>query len=109
MPNNTLLEIVDHHLYLGIYLHYKLSWQPQVAYICGKANKMVLGFLWKTCKAPPVVCERSASRILCCLSSITVVLCVIWDPYHQKDIHKLEMVQHRAARFILNRPWHKNT
>jgi len=31
-----------------------------------------------------------------------------WDPYHLKDISKLEIVQHRAARFVLNRRWRRN-
>ena len=31
--------------------------------------------------------------------------CAIWDPYHQNDIYKLEMIQHRAAHFVLNKPW----
>ena len=26
----------------------------------------------------------------------------------QTSIHKLEMVQHRAARFVLNKPWRRN-
>ena len=26
----------------------------------------------------------------------------IWDPYHQNQINKLEMIQHRADRFVLN-------
>ena len=34
--------------------------------------------------------------------------CSIWDPYQQTSIHKLEMLQHRAARFVLNRPWRRN-
>ena len=25
----------------------------------------------------------------------------IWDPHHQGDIKKLEMVQHRGAHFVL--------
>ena len=25
----------------------------------------------------------------------------IWDPYHQTSINKLEMIQHRATRFVL--------
>ena len=29
----------------------------------------------------------------------------IWDPYHQGDIKRLEMVQRQAACFVLNRPW----
>ena len=32
----------------------------------------------------------------------------IWDPHHQSDIQKLEMVQHRAARFVTNKPWTHN-
>ena len=31
----------------------------------------------------------------------------IWDPYYQTDIRKIEMIQHRAVRFVLNKPWHK--
>ena len=40
------LELVNHHFYLGVYLHQKLFWQPQVDYICSKANS-ILGFLWR--------------------------------------------------------------
>ena len=32
----------------------------------------------------------------------------IWDPHHQSDIQKLEMVQHRAACFVTNKPWSHN-
>ena len=28
----------------------------------------------------------------------------IWDPYTKNDISKLEMLQHRAARFVMNKP-----
>ena len=39
----------------------------------------------------------------------TVKYCsAIWDPHHQNAIHQLEMIQHRAARFVLNRPWRRN-
>ena len=31
----------------------------------------------------------------------------IWDPYHQKYIRQIEMVQHRAARFVLGKPWRR--
>ena len=27
----------------------------------------------------------------------------VWDPYQQNDIHRLEMVQRRAARYVTNR------
>ena len=32
----------------------------------------------------------------------------IWDPHHQGDIERLEMVQCQAARFVLNRSWTHN-
>ena len=32
----------------------------------------------------------------------------IWDPYHQNQINELEMIQHRAARYVLNQPWRRN-
>ena len=31
----------------------------------------------------------------------------IWDPYHHTDKYNLEMIQHHAARFVLNKPWHR--
>jgi len=34
----------------------------------------------------------------------------IWDdPYHSTSIYKLEMIQHRAARFVLNKPWMRSS
>jgi len=32
---------------------------------------------------------------------------VIWDHYHHTIIYKLEMIQHRAAPFVLNKPWYR--
>ena len=32
----------------------------------------------------------------------------IWDPHHFNAIHQLEMIQHRAARFVLKKPWRRN-
>ena len=29
--------------------------------------------------------------------------CAVWDPHYKKHIHMLEMVQRRAARFVLHR------
>ena len=32
-------------------------------------------------------------------------LAIIWDPHNQCDTQHLEMVQHQAACFVLNKPW----
>ena len=31
------------------------------------------------------------------------------QPYHQTTVSKLEMIQHRAVRFVLNKPWHRSS
>ena len=32
----------------------------------------------------------------------------IWDPHQNKSIYKLEMIQHRAAWFVMNQPWNRH-
>ena len=32
----------------------------------------------------------------------------IWDSYHHNTINQLEMIQHRAARFVTNNSWQKD-
>ena len=41
----------------------------------------------------------------CCLMLVCPILeyaCVAWSPYHQCNIHAIEMVQRHAARYALN-------
>ena len=104
--NNIPLEFVDQHNYLGVCLHNKLSWQPHVNQICHKANRQ-LGFLYRrNLKWCSKHFKEYAYRQIV-LPSIQYCS-AIWDPYYQNAIHKVEMIQHRAARFILNKLWHRN-
>ena len=32
----------------------------------------------------------------------------LWDPYHLCNINKIEMIQHRVARFVLGCPWRRD-
>ena len=34
--------------------------------------------------------------------------CSIWYPYQKYLIDKLEIIQHRAARFVLKKPWNRH-
>ena len=103
--SNKPLKVVEQHSYLGIIIDHHLSWGPQVNHVCNKATRLI-GFLQRNL--------RSCSRALKELSYKQFILPVleyaaaIWDPYHLKDINKIEMIQHRAARFVLNRPWRRN-
>ena len=99
------LEVVERHHYLGVLLDNKLSWTPHINSVCNKANRL-LGFLRRTLHhCPPHLKEHAYKQIV--LPSIQYCSS-IWDPHQQSLIHKLEMIQHRAARFVLNRPWRRN-
>ena len=101
MPLNTVLE----HDYLGVRLHHKLSWRPQIDRICNKASRL-LGFLKRNLYSSSAQIKEYLYKQLL-LPSIEYCS-AIWDPYHQTDIKKIEMIQHRAARFVLHKPWHKS-
>ena len=98
------LTLVEQHMYLGVKLDHRLSWRPHIDYVCNKANKL-LGFLKRNLQS----CTKYF-RELSYKQFIIPVLeyCApIWDPYHQSDISKIETIQHRAARFVLKRPWRR--
>ena len=95
--------IVQQHTYLGIRLDHKLSWEPHVNYVCSKANRL-LGFLKRNSyNGPTQIKEHLYKQLL--LPSIEYCSSM-WDLYHQS---KLKMIQHRAARFVLNKPWHRSS
>ena len=103
--SGQVLRIVEQHSYLGVIIDQQLSWKPHVEYVHGKAMKLI-GFLNRNL--------HTCSKELKELSYKQFVLPVldyassIWDPYHQNQINKLEMIQHRAARYVLNQPWRRN-
>ena len=96
IPLATVLE----HDNLGIRLHHKLSWDPHINYICNKANRL-LGFLKRSLhSAPSEIKDHVYKQLL--LPSLEYYS-AIWDLYHHTSIGKL-VIQHRAARFVLNKP-----
>ena len=96
------LKTVEQHSYLGVYLHHRMSWQPHIDFICNKANHL-LGFLYRNLRHYPSNLKQCAYKQLILP---TLDYCSpIWDPYQHKLIYKLEMIQHRAARFVLNQQW----
>ena len=105
--NNIPLEFVDQHNYLGVCLHNKLSWQPHVNQICHKANRQ-LGFLYiGTLKSALSTLKNMLIDKLFC-HQFNIVQQYGIHIIRMLYIHKVEMIQHRAARFILNKPWHRN-
>ena len=93
------LEIAEQHSYLGVRLHHRLSWQPHIDFICNKANRL-LGFLPRNPKHCPTKLKECAYKQL--ILPILDYCSSIWDPYQHKLIHKIEMIQYRAAWFVLS-------
>ena len=80
--------------------------RPQVEYVCKKAIRLV-GFLQHNLwNSPRTLRELSYKQFI-----LPVLECAstILDPYHQNNINKLEMIQHRAVHFVLGHPWRKST
>ena len=102
---NTTLQTTNEHPYLGVCLNHKLSWNSHITQLCNKANRL-LGFLHRNLKNSSRHIKELAYKQL--ILPVLQYCSSIWDPYQQYLIHKLEMVQHRAIRFVLNRPWQRN-
>ena len=83
-------------------LDHHLSWRPQINYVCNKA----LNFLHRNLRnCPKNLKELSYKQFVL---PVLEYAATIWDPYRQNNISKIEMIQHRAARFELSRPWRRN-
>ena len=59
-----------------------------------------LGFIQRNLKKCPRQVKKTAYIAL--VRSTLEYGATVWDPYHEKDIYKLEKIQRKAARFITN-------
>jgi len=89
--NNTLLQSVEQHKYLGVLLHNSMSWCNHIHEVINKASK-TLNFVKRTLYQ----CEPSVKVHY--LSKTNTGICK--DPYQQYLIDKIEMVQRQAARWV---------
>ena len=79
----------------------KLNWNQHISHISGAANRM-LGFLWRNLRSCPRALKEQAYKTY--VRPKLEYCCTIWDPHQKTYVTKLEMVQHRAARFVTNTP-----
>ena len=95
--DSHILQQVPENPYLGVTKSEDLKWSLHISEITKKANP-TLGFLNSNLKHCPLNCRMTAYISL--IRSTLEYSSVIWDPYPQKDIDKLEKVQCQAASFI---------
>ena len=94
-----ILQQVSQNPYLGVLLSEDLKWEHHISKVSSKAAS-TLGLLRRNLKACPQNCKRLA--YISMIRSSLEYASSIWDPYLQKDINKLEKIQRRATRFIIN-------
>lgn len=95
--NNHMLQKVDCSLYLGVTLNHDLRWTTHINSITRKASS-TLGSLCRNLWLCPPCCRKTAYISLVCSSLENST--VVWDPYQQNGIDKLENIQRCAVCFI---------
>ena len=94
--NNHILQQVDCSPYPGVTLTHDLRWTTRIN-ITRKASS-TLGILRRNLRFCPPSSRKTAYISL--VHSVLEYSAVVWDPYQQNDIDKLENIQRCAARFI---------
>ena len=100
--DNRLISLVTNHPYLGLEFDDKMSWKPHIDQVIAKSNQ-ILGFLRRNLRHCPQPVKELAYTSL--VRPKLEYSASIWDPHHQSKIDKIEHVQNRAARFVMNKPW----
>ena len=93
------LETTPIAKYLGLLLHKKLSWKEHINTAAKKADG-VRAFLQRNMRTCPPKVKKQCYTTL--VRPMLEYGSVIWDPHIQVNINRLEAVQRRAVRFIVN-------
>jgi len=95
--NNHTLTVTDKHTYLGVVLDSHLSWSPHIK-ITGKATR-TLNFLKRNLSDCST--QVKAASYLTMVRPQLEYASIVWDPIHNNDVHRIENIQRRAARWIM--------
>ena len=103
--NNQQIKSVTSEKDLGVYITEDLKQHKHVAEIAKRANRM-LGMIKRTITCKSI--ENIMSYYKSLVRPIIDYASGIWNPYHKKDIIKLEKIQRRATKIITelrNKPY----
>jgi len=104
--HDQVLKHVDSATYLGVELSTDLTWSRHINKTAAKANRQ-LGFLKRNLPIQNTEVKELAYKGL--VRPILEYCAPVWDPHQKKYINELEMVQRRAARFVLGRFHYKSS
>ena len=97
--NNQVIQCKDVCKYLRIQLDNTLSWNTHITTIVNKATRM-LNFIKRNLSKCSYTTKYTAYTTL--VRPILEYATEVWDPHHKFLIHKIEMVQRHAARWVLS-------
>ena len=97
--DNHIHKKVEENPYIGATIHQHLKWASHIDKILNKTN-YVLGFIQHNRKHSNRDLKELAYTSL--VRSMLEYSSTAWDPFNQIDIDRLERVQQRAVRFVLN-------
>ena len=95
-----ILSHVDSAKYLGVTITSDLNWNKHIDNITRKANN-TLSFLKRNLQINNTTLKATAYQTL--VRPQVEYASSVWDPYTKKNVDRIEMIQHRAARYVLNR------
>ena len=96
-----ILKLQDSIKYIGVDLQSSLSWEKNLL----TRSPRRLTVCWSSCDA----CKEDikANAYFTMVRSNPEYCSSVWNPHHNDQVHKVEMVQRRAARFTTYR--YRNT
>lgn len=97
--HGQILKQLDSAKYLGVTIEQKLSWNEHIGNVVKKANSST-AFLRRNLQIPQAHIKANAYKTL--VRPQVEYASVVWDPFTQANIDKIEMVQRRAARYVQN-------
>ena len=96
---NEPLETVKEHKYLGVTISDNLNWNTHIRNCCNRASQ-ILNLLRRNLKQCSTKTKTLAYQSL--VRPHLEYATTAWDPHTQTNIDRLERIQRRAARFVLN-------
>ena len=96
--NDDFLEHISPHPYLGVEISHNLKWTLHIDNIIVKANRALWFLRRNLWRCPQKVKQQQLYFPL--VRSHLEFACAVWNPFTIGEIQHLEMVQHRAARFL---------
>ena len=97
--HGKILESVDSAKYLGVSITSDLCWNQHISNIVTKGNQS-LGFLRRNLRINSPELKSIAYKSL--VRPTVEYASTVWDSYTKHNRDRLEMVQRRAARYVLH-------